>query len=221
MTRVGKLVLFSAVGLAHAAVLFSSPFQLDSFRKLDSPQIMVATFVVLKPLDQLLKSRLPLQGGNPALHSALSPKLEKQRASLLPSVPAEKVTPDKPTKPAKAATPSNEELLHDAAGEENVQQNEAQIQAKSEEPDETALPPDDIGEMLQQALPFAFGLLVLDFSIDSAGNTIAVECVEGDCNPAVIDSLKMLTHLIFRPAISEGVAVASRKSIQVEATHIF
>jgi hypothetical protein len=203
VTPFGKFVLFSAVGLAHAAVLFSSPFLLESRPTLESSPFVVAILATIEPRKQILESQPIPQTKSPALSTVVLAKPEKLLA------------------PRPPVTPRTEESSYASVDEKNILQNEGEVHGKSGNAEETAIPPEDIGDTLQRVLPFSFGLLVLDFSVDSAGNTVDVECVEGDCNPVVIESLKLLPQLSFRPAIKEGVAVASRKSIQIEATNIF
>lgn len=203
MTRLVKFVLFSAVGLAHAAVLFFSPFQLESHFKLEASPLIVATLATIELRQHILELRQLPQTKSLELSAVVLAKPEKPRASRPP------------------ITPKTEESSHVTVQKKNLLQSEEKVQVKSEDDGETAVLTEDIGETLQRVLPFSFGLLVLDFSVDSAGNTVEVECVEGDCNPAVIESLKFLRQLSFRPAIKEGVAVASRKSIQIVATNIF
>jgi hypothetical protein len=203
VTHSGKFVLFSVVGVAHAAVLFSSPFSFESRRTLESSPLIVATFAKIEPRQQILKSQPIRQAKSPELPAGALAKSENPPASGPP------------------VAPKTEEASHASVQKKSLLQSEEEVQAKSEDAGETAVPPNNIGETLQRVLPYSFGLLVLDFSVDSAGNTIEVECVEGDCNPAVIESLKFLPQFSFRPAVKEGVAVASRKSIQIEATNIF
>jgi hypothetical protein len=199
----GKFVLVAAVGLAHAAVLFFLPLQLENRPKLEASPLMMATLATIEPRQQILKFRPLPRTESPELSAVVLAKPEKPRASRLP------------------VKPKTEKSSYASIEKKNLLQSEDEFQVKFEDAGETAVPPEDIGETLQRVLPFSFGLLILDFSVDSAGNTVEVECVEGDCNPAVIESLKVLPQLSFRPAIKEGVAVASRKSIQIEATNIF
>jgi hypothetical protein len=203
VTRFGQLVLFSAVGLAHAAVLFSSPFSLESRPTRESSRLVVATLAIIEPRQQILISQLIPQTKDPKLSATVLAKPEKPRASPPP------------------VTPKTEEPSKASVEKKNSLQSEEELQVKSEDAGDRAVPPEEFGEILQRILPFSFGLLVLDFSVDSAGNIVEVECVEGDCNPAVVESLKFLPQLSFRPAMREGVAVASRKSIQIDATNTF
>lgn len=82
--------------------------------------------------------------------------------------------------------------------------------------DTTAVPPDGFQQILEQRLPYDIESVVLEFLIDNEGNTVAVNCLEGDCNLKLQGDISKLRELTFIPAIKGSAAVASRKVIQVD-----
>lgn len=85
-----------------------------------------------------------------------------------------------------------------------------------DEVDQTANPVGNFEETLRQGLPLYVHGLVLEFWVDSAGNTVQVRCVEGDCGDAMTAGLEQLFSAMFQPAAKDGVAVPSRKLIQID-----
>jgi hypothetical protein len=82
--------------------------------------------------------------------------------------------------------------------------------------DEVAAPNVDFTEILQRALPMDFQPFLLEFWIDQYGNTSRVVCIEGGCTDEVTVALGELPEITFRPALKDGLTVASRKLIQVD-----
>lgn len=85
-----------------------------------------------------------------------------------------------------------------------------------DEVDETANPVGNFEETLRQGLPLYVHGLVVEFWIDSMGNTVQVRCVEGDCSDAMTAGLEQLLASLFQPAVKNGLAVPSRKLIQID-----
>lgn len=203
MLYLQKFILVSIIGLAHAAILFSSPLESRSGSGLDSSRVLITIFA-------------PPQSRPQRYMESPSPK---EDAYLVPAIPISMSRPIFDLSP-QIAQKTNERLDFSKEND-NTSEYQPQLLPMVELPDETILPPDNIAETLQTVLPFSFGLLILDFLVDSAGNTITVECVGGDCNPAVVGSLKTLPPINFRPAFNEGVPIVSWKTIQIEATNTF
>jgi hypothetical protein len=82
--------------------------------------------------------------------------------------------------------------------------------------DEVAAPNVDFAEILQRALPMDFQPFLLEFWIDQYGNTSRVVCIDGGCTDEVTAALGKLPEITFRPALKDGLTVASRKLIQVD-----
>lgn len=82
--------------------------------------------------------------------------------------------------------------------------------------DTTATPPEGFQQILEQRMPFHIESVVLEFLIDKEGNTVALNCLEGDCNEKLQDGISYLLRLKFTPAIKGSAAVASRKVIQID-----
>lgn len=87
-----------------------------------------------------------------------------------------------------------------------------------DEVDVTANPVGNFEETLRQGLPLYVHGLVIEFWIDSTGNTVQVRCVEGDCSDATTAGLAQLLASLFQPAVKDGLAVPSRKLIQIDAS---
>lgn len=87
-----------------------------------------------------------------------------------------------------------------------------------DEVDETANPVGNFEETLRQGLPLYVHGMTIEFWIDSMGNTVQVRCVEGDCTDEMTAGLEQLRSSMFEPAVKEGLAVPSRKLIQIDAS---
>ena len=81
--------------------------------------------------------------------------------------------------------------------------------------DETAFPEERFEEVLKQSLPYGLEAIELEIWIDHTGNAVLVQCVDSDnCNDSA-DGLQQLLGLHFKPAIKDGLPVASRKHIYI------
>lgn len=84
-----------------------------------------------------------------------------------------------------------------------------------DEVDAPALATTQFEGALDQALPSRFELIVLELLIDEAGRTVSALCIGGDCGEALAQRLQLLLVVPFAPAQKDGIAVASRKIIQI------
>ena len=84
-----------------------------------------------------------------------------------------------------------------------------------DELDEPATGASGFETALNEALPTTFEVIVLEFLINEMGVTVQITCIDGDCSNASIENLQALASISFSPAMKYGVAVASRKVIQV------
>lgn len=84
------------------------------------------------------------------------------------------------------------------------------------EVDSPASPIDDFGDALQQRLPPILVPVVIEFWISQDGATVQAACFERNCPASVTDRLGDLLDLRFQPAIKSGLAVSSRKLVQIE-----
>lgn len=76
-------------------------------------------------------------------------------------------------------------------------------------------------DALDKALPSTFDSIVLEFLIDETGQTVQLNCIEGDCSASPTNWLQQLLAIPFTPAIKNGQPVASRKVIQFLPTPTF
>jgi len=126
----------------------------------------------------------------------------------------------RPANDAEAA-PQPTKKTNDSIHNESHNRLKPEIFFKGDEVDETATPLENFEEILRSGLPLYFHGLVIEFWINSNGNTVQVRCADGDCSDADIAAFEPLLASIFQPAFKDGIAVPSRKLIAIDASPMY
>lgn len=165
---------------------------------------------------------LPPKSYGPVLQAQLASFAAVAQPQAPGPVPAPaisaRIQPQAGRRPAEDAftTPPPTRNGSDSYETEERQHLKAEDFFSPDEVDETANPVGNFEETLRQGLPLYVHGLVIEFWIDSMGNTLQVRCVEGDCSDAMTAGLEQLLASLFQPAVKEGLAVPSRKLIQID-----
>lgn len=191
--------LFGTVVLAHMAVIFGIGSSLSGATlKPESYssvlKVQFASFVVVA------QPQAPRTVQTPATSARIDPQAGRR--------PAEDAFTTPP--PTSKGSDSNET--------EERQHLKPEEFFSADEVDETANPLGNFEETLRQGLPLYVHGLVIEFWIDSSGNTLQVRCVEGDCSEAMAPGLDLLLASLFEAAVKDGMAVPSRKLIQIDSS---
>ena len=191
-----KALLFGAVVLAHMAVIYGLGLSLSGGTLKPGSHssvldVKLTSFVVVA--QPQARGAVP----TPAISARINPHAGRR--------PAEDAFTTPPTRNGS-----------DSYKTEEHQHLKAEDFFSPDEVDETANPVGNFEETLRQGLPLYIHGLVIEFWIDSNGNTVQVRCVEGDCSDAITADLDSLLASFFQPAVKNGLAVPSRKLIQID-----
>lgn len=148
---------------------------------------------------------------------------EPQKRTAQPILPAPALPPEKsPSSPPAAANVDRKidvipETSDKSSSEPSPFFNRERF-LDAGELDQSAVASKAFEDALDKTLPARFDSIVLEFLIDENGETVQLNCIEGDCSAALSERLQQLMLIPFTPASKNGQPVASRKVIEVFPT---